>query len=109
MKLSELKKLCDAAAPGPWEFRATEHSGGIKFVVAPNAPRNANGTEFIPADCSHSFNGRFIAASREMVPLLIAVAEAARSMSHCNAFDKTEMLMWLGTVNKALERLEEIK
>lgn len=50
-----------------------------------------------------------IQVCRSHFEALIAVAEAARSMSHCNAFDKTEMLMWLGTVNKALERLESIE
>lgn len=107
MNLEALKKLCDDATIGPWEFRATEHSGGIKFVVAPNAPRNANGTEFIPADCSHSFNGRFIAASREMVPLLIAVAEAAQEVIRtCGGLPGTEVLH---EMEKALEKLEAVK
>lgn len=63
-------QLSERATEGPWEFRATEHSGGIQFVVAPNAPRNDNGTEFIPADCSHGYNGRLIAFSRTALPKL---------------------------------------
>jgi hypothetical protein len=78
-RIAELRALCQAATVGPWEFRATEHSGGIRFVVAPAAPRNNNGTEFIPADCSHGYNGRFIATfNSQLVSLLLDVAEAAR-------------------------------
>lgn len=34
------------------------------------------------------------------------VVEAARNMASCNVFDKTELLMWLGPVHKALEKLK---
>lgn len=80
--LTRLRSLLAAATPGPWEFRATEHSGGIKFVVAPSAPRNDNGTEFIPADCSHGYNGRLIAAAVNALPALLRVAEAAKALEH---------------------------
>lgn len=76
-KLTEIEALASAATPGAWEFRATEHSGGIRFVVAPNAPRNGDGTEFVPADCSHGYNGRFIAAARTAVPELCAALRQA--------------------------------
>ncbi len=82
MKLDELKRLVEAATPGPWEFRETKDSGGIRFVVAPNAPRSTDGLEFIPADCSHGYNGRFIAAARNHISKLIAVAEAAKAEHH---------------------------
>ena len=77
MNLEDLQKLCDAASPGPWQFRATQDSGGIQFVVAPNAKRTAQGFEFIAADCSHKCNGEFIAAARDYMPILLEIAKAA--------------------------------
>lgn len=75
--LDKLERVIRERTPGLWEFRATEHSGGIKFVVASQAPRNENGTEFIPADCSHGFNGRFIALMGTVADELLAVVKAA--------------------------------
>lgn len=76
-RLAELKQLVEKATPGPWEFRATKDSGGIKFVVAPNGPKVGvnRDMEFIPADCSHTFNGKFIAESRTALPELISAYE----------------------------------
>ncbi len=72
MTLDKFKKLVEAATPGPWRY-GSEH----------------NGCRYIGTACDrllpfvgYSFEVRerdagFIAACREMVPKLIAVAEAA--------------------------------
>lgn len=73
MKLEELKKLVEAATPGPWTWRLVDgicnkylDEGAI--VIEGDACSNID-----PANC------RLIAASRTMLPKLIAVVEALKA------------------------------
>ncbi len=113
--LTRLAEMEQKAEVGPWEFRATKDSGGIQFVVAPNAERCRDNMEFIPADCSHKRNGEFIAAIRNAAPKLIAVARAAKSEalrwneSYCSQADYIERAEAWAHLDAALATLEEGK
>lgn len=77
MKLEDLKKLCDEATPGPWEYSDydSEFTKGGGLVGT-----SAFGLMADKSTC------RFIAASRTMIPRLIAVAEAAQNLiDYCGA------------------------
>ena len=65
MKLEKIRKLIDAATPGPWDF-----DGGGEYVFAsrvdgccPVAEMRGFGSGF-----AMDSNARFIAASRELMP-----------------------------------------
>ena len=67
MKLDEIRKLCDETTPGPW--------GSDRLVLgcedfAATGPLHVDKASAL-ADC------RFIAAARDLMPKLLAVAEAA--------------------------------
>lgn len=83
MKFEEIEKLCNEAMPGPWHFNEADrvicNFNFANFNIARIPHRNF--------DCpiSHSQfigNGKFMAASRELIPKLLGVAKAAQ-----NAFD----------------------
>ena len=74
--LAHLRKLNEARTKGPWEFKGTEDSGGVRFVYAPNAAKSWDGLEFIAADCSMAKNGEFIAAIANNADWLIGCAAA---------------------------------
>ncbi len=75
MKLKEIRKLCDEATPGPWHLAREEMSVrsdsvgkaicGLGYLME---MEESVGVE--PSDC------KFIAAARELIPKLLAVAEA---------------------------------
>ncbi|TXH10672.1 MAG: hypothetical protein E6R04_04885 [Spirochaetes bacterium] len=73
MKLDELKKIVEAATPGP--YRVTQYPDQAWAVLDEN---------FVVADMAKRSNGkeeataRLFAAARAYLPLLIAVAEAAK-------------------------------
>ena len=99
-QLDRLRQLLQAATPGPWSFRATEHSGGIRFVVSDTAPRNQDGTEFVTADCSHGYNGKLIASAVNALPALLRVAEAAKEASRL--LDEWELIRHHSYAHEAL-------
>lgn len=89
MKLADLKKLCDEATPGPWVTVDDGFHAGVGRKQH-NEERKARGNKYwahadVCGGDSHEgyFTGPdadFIAAAREALPKLIAVAEAARSV-----------------------------
>lgn len=72
MTLEELKKLCDEATPGPWE------QGPIRLIYSRD-PVGMSSGEWI-AEVADNHDASFIAVARSMLPKLIAVAQAARSV-----------------------------
>lgn len=70
MKLEDLKKLCDEATPGPWGSRMNPWT--YRGTVDAKGEHVASTTRFEDGD--------FMAAAREALPKLIAVAEAADAM-----------------------------
>jgi hypothetical protein len=73
MKLDEIQKLCDGATPGPWKPGHTY---------------------------DHQRNAAFIAASRTLIPKLLAVAKAAQDYRD-GSYDVSFMRLW-----DALDALE---
>ncbi len=72
MTLDQLRALCDAASPGPWEH-------DDKFTVS--IERGDEMTAFR----TYREDAAFIAAARTALPLLLTVAEAAKEFSDCYA------------------------
>lgn len=84
MNLESLRKLCDAATPGPWRLdeRIPEWDGdGSYSIVVPHLGEQmlADDTRYYPT-APPTEDARFIAAARTALPLLLAVAEAARGI-----------------------------
>ena len=92
MKLEDLKKLCDAATPGPWTVLDDTHGAG--WI---NEPRMGYEGE-LPID-----DVRLIVAARNALPKLIAVAEAARALLPCHDITESEAE---GRLVDALDALE---
>lgn len=81
MTLDEFKKLTEAATPGPWECTGEEYSACVREcdthgTVAAFVACYPEGPMSLDID-----DARFIAACRDMVPKLIAVAEASSWIS----------------------------
>lgn len=72
MKLEELRKICDAATPGPWRF--AQLLDGIEA----RALLDSRGYLFGRSDDLQ--NGEFIEAARTYMPLLLDLAEAAADL-----------------------------
>lgn len=106
--IKEGRELLGKATPGPWKFRAAKHSGGIKYVVAPLAPLNRNGTEFIPADCSRGFNGRFIAFARNNLARFLDEIEEQRELATRYAHENEEMPAFR-VLNRALKERDALR
>ena len=105
MKLEEIKKLCDEATPGPWVrhetysdvwFLGEKIMGNNKTIVYQNDGHNAGKEEDI----------KFIAASRTLIPKLLAVAEAAKKYMHIDHFMTPEAGVSLRNALEDLERDE---
>jgi hypothetical protein len=90
MKLEEIKRLCEAATPGPW--RVTEYpkeewgpsdtiEGDIHGATQAWERTICDDTQYYPTAPGLA-DVRFIAAARDLVPKLLAVAEAAESIQH---------------------------
>ncbi len=91
MNIEDLKILCEAATPGPWCRRVEKKSDSFQLGMGDSGPHPVlygNHQAFI--------NWReqdldFIVASRNILPLLIAVAEAAKAfMAEGKSYDDTE-------------------
>lgn len=92
MTLDEFKRLAEAATPGPWFNTSTgasvsaictnpakEHDHEPGLWIAQGSYDRGYDTSPDPWARHEMANFAFIAACREMVPKLIAVAEAAQS------------------------------
>lgn len=83
MKLEEIRKLIEAATPGPWRYdhgnQEVETRIGRWNVCDIDMYRQGRDPEAShPGD--RSDDGEFIAASRTLMPRLLAVAEAAAKL-----------------------------
>jgi hypothetical protein len=78
MKLEELKALCEAATPGPWECSSNPQGSGWG-IVGPWFPH-----EDARAEEKSDANARFIAAAREAMPKLLKLADAVK---HDSGYD----------------------
>lgn len=98
MKLEDIGKLCEQATSGPWHqydvFLGYGPNGndwqGARIIAGPRRENYWDG----PSDqnicanydyeeggvCSTPADARFIAAARDLVPKLLAVAEAAKDV-----------------------------
>lgn len=96
MTLEEFKKLCDAATPGPWQ-------GPFCFpeTFERNYISNTIGDHILTSEDLEIDDAKFIAACREMVPKLIAVAEA--SQARFQYWNRENYI----ALEKALESLNE--
>ncbi len=113
MKLSDLKKLCDDATPGPWKA-SDEILGAVTYMDPKyNLETNIFGLDIDDyAITRHKPDAEFIAVARTMLPKLIAVAEAAKRCDE-NAkyidlesrFYEIDIQVFL-RLNEALEALE---
>lgn len=76
MKLEDIRKLCDEATPGPWEHHNWDKMEA-PHVVAPtlwDGKSSCDGSFDVPRTYE---NAAFIAASRTLMPKLLAVAGVA--------------------------------
>lgn len=97
MNLKEMEKLCNDATPGPWIFRSKDPDDPCsdlfgKYSVGPD-PENystwiIDDTKYYPTAPERIEDARFIAASRDLMPKLIAVAKAAKA--YRDEMDKDE-------------------
>lgn len=71
MKLSDIRKLIDNAMPGPWEY-GNQGVWNMEIDGDGNSPCSV-------AEYVSEKDGRLIAASRTLLPKLLAVAEAAEA------------------------------
>lgn len=71
MKLEDIRKLCDAAKPEPWDY-----DGRFTVSVPGDWAATQSFFRIAPADAA------FIAASRTLMPKLLAVAEAVEKARH---------------------------
>lgn len=74
MKLEDIRKLCDAATPGPWLESYGYDGGGYPRAFCPACEADSSGESQAEKDAA------FIAAARTLVPKLVAVAEAAKDL-----------------------------
>lgn len=75
--LRKWKELCEAATPGPWEATFVFGSPDFPIAVVTADAKSDTIVGILQGDCSErpSDDIRFIAASREAVPALIAEVE----------------------------------
>lgn len=77
MKLEEIKKLIEAATPGPWHSDYARPDGYVTDQKVVRASKPVNATTDVLAVCNPCApNDAFIAASRTLMPKLLKVAEA---------------------------------
>ena len=75
MKLDEIEKLIEAASPGPWEYIGRD-GGALNCVDVWRSGRvTVERTQSDPVDRA---NAAFIAASRELVPRLLKIAQLVK-------------------------------
>lgn len=77
--LSAVKRLCEAATPGPWTFVEPEAPAGACEVRAHDGEEVA---DFVSQCESGGFNAALIAASRTLIPELVTELEQTRAALH---------------------------
>lgn len=94
LDLDKLKKLSDAATPGPW----TNYNNGIYRAAAHHG---GNVCDICPETVEHKANAEFIAAARTAVPQLIEEVEKQREM-----IEKLEdVLRWYACLKSEIHHL----
>jgi len=75
MKLEDIQKLCDEATPGPWTYDE---------VINPSITYERKDAVIHeisdPGNYIYLEDAKFIAASRELLPKLLAVVKAAKNL-----------------------------
>lgn len=96
MKLEEIRKLIDAATPGPWTNRmqdglCNKYIDDDAIVISKEERDNMN-----PA------NVAFIALSRTLMPKLLAVAKVAKAFfeDHLEQYGHGSLAEWNQTVSE---------
>lgn len=113
MKLEEIEKLCDQATPGPWteqtsrkymDFGCYESIPGVIGWSTHVGYCRDKEVKQVDAD------SKFIAASRELMPKLLAVAKAARLVGYYTDHmrDDEDNSHGLTELDRALEELEKL-
>ena len=78
LDLEPIKKLCDGVTPGPWERYAYIGQSGLTRVRAIFLRDNANWVMSVKVPANPE-DAKFIAESRELIPLLVAEVERLRA------------------------------
>lgn len=100
MKLEEIEKLCEEATSGPWTWYYYKN---LAYIESPNEiiiNPGFNITEMEEYGISEDKDALFIAASRELIPKLLAVAKAVQYHVENRIVDPDDRL------KKALKDLE---
>ncbi len=79
MKLQELKRLCDAATPGPWSVGHPMHEDDELITVLDPEGSSLFGDMCVGMEKNEADvdTARFIAASRNYMPMLLEIARCA--------------------------------
>lgn len=100
MRLDEIRKLIEAATPGPWAYRIFE----VDPITCIIRRDNAYPGESV-ADNTNLADAEFIAAARTLLPALLAVAEKAEALLE----DEGMRSVNSGGLCEALAALEGLK
>lgn len=76
MKLADIRKLCDAATPGPWGGICGDCFDGYALI----GPQNQYGKYDIICRAESGDDASFITTARTLLPLLLDVAAAAETL-----------------------------
>lgn len=103
MKLEEIKALIEAATPGPWEANGTGAYVAMMSIFDDKIRKYVSAPQ--TGMCVSDGDIAFIAASRTLLPKLLAVAEAAKAYVKAFTEPSTECLS-VETIAAALAALE---
>lgn len=79
MKLEEMRRVCEAATPGPWRFKREDEPGEVREAVVFGVDTVSEGCVSDRISLYREEDARFIAMARAVIPKLLAVAEAAKA------------------------------
>jgi hypothetical protein len=105
VNLEDIRKLVESATSGPWVWRKLPNRVNEHAIVSPSALRSVC-TRATPEDAA------FIVAARDLVPRLLAVAEAAKAWleeaprERGDGRDYDVYMELLGTIRTSLNTLE---
>lgn len=118
-KLEQLRKLCEAATPGPWKY-----DWGNWEVEGPRPDRypicgldssaRYHDADQAPNPVGAPADGEFIAAARTALPALLRVAQAAKvealrfNESYCDRHECEQMTQAWAELDAALTALAEL-
>lgn len=109
--LDQLQALCENATPGPWHFDIgnmdveSRHSDGwrTELCVLTHTSERLRGKNYDSQRFGdYVSDGEFIAAARDAMPKLLAVARAAKSIHICDGDFQDDD----GLLRQALQNLE---